>query len=189
MRLGYTARMDDEQTHMDVFKSLYHQTMERRRASPFYYFSDSYFDSLREALGERLHLCLVEREGSVAAAGIFVETNSIVQYHLSGTDEESRGIQPTKLMMHFVSGWAKGRGDEVFLLGGGVGGAADSLLQFKTGFSPQRHPFATLRAVIDEREYGRLVSAGDPDLDPGDRRGFFPLYRRDSDIDAFPTGA
>jgi len=31
--------------------------------------------------------------------------------------------------------------------------------------------------VIDEQEYDRLIAARDQDLDPGDRRGFFPLYR------------
>jgi len=31
---------------------------------------------------------------------------------------------------------------------------------------------------IDEREYGRLVAARDPLLDPDARSGFFPLYRQ-----------
>jgi GNAT superfamily N-acetyltransferase len=183
IRLGYAGRMDDEWTHLEAFKRLYRQTMERRDATAFYFFEDSYFESLRDALGGRLHLCVVERESEVAAAGLFVETNGIVQYHLSGTDEASRHIQPTKLMMHFVTSWAKDRGDRVLHLGGGVGGGADSLLQFKSGFSPPSHPFATLRAVIDEREYDRLVGVRNPDLDSSDRSGFFPLYRQNSDSD------
>ena len=88
-------------------------------------------------------------------------------------------VQPTKLMMHFVRSWAKDRGNQVLHLGGGVGGDSDSLLQFKVGFSPLRHTFATLRMVIDETDYGRLVAARDPLLDPGARSGFFPLYRKE----------
>jgi hypothetical protein len=38
--------------------------------------------------------------------------------------------------------------------------------------------FATLRMVIDEKEYGRLVEARSPQLDPRVRNGFFPLYRQ-----------
>jgi hypothetical protein len=87
-------------------------------------------------------------------------------------------VQPTKLMMHFVRSWAEDRENQVLHLGGGVGADCDSLLQFKVGFSPLRHTFATLRMVIDEREYGRLVEARDPLLDPGARSGFFPLYRQ-----------
>jgi ribosomal protein S18 acetylase RimI-like enzyme len=178
MRLGYIARMDEDWRHLDSFRHLYRATMSRRSAASFYYFDDAYFDSLRQALGERLHLCVVEKDGIIAAAGLFVETNGIVQYHLSGTSDAFHQVQPTKLMMHFVRGWASDRGNQTLHLGGGVGGDNDSLLQFKFGFSPVHHTFATLRMVIDESEYGRLVAARDPMLDPGARSGFFPLYRR-----------
>jgi len=177
VRLGYVARMDEDWRHLESFKHLYRATMLSRSAAPFYFFEDAYFDGLRDALGENLHLCVVEKDGVIAAAGLFVETNGIVEYHLSGTGDAFRMVQPTKLMMHFVRGWAKDRGNQVLYLGGGVGGDCDSLLQFKIGFSPLRHPFATLRMVTDEREYGRLVAARDPQLDPDARSGFFPLYR------------
>jgi ribosomal protein S18 acetylase RimI-like enzyme len=174
---GFAARMDEEWTHLEEFERLYRATMARRSAAAFYFFGDAYFDGLRDALGEDLHLCVVERDGDLAAAGLFTETDGIVEYHLSGTDDAFRTDQPTKLMMHFVSAWAKDRGNRVLHLGGGVGGSSDSLLQFKIGFSPRLHAFATLRMVVDEREYGRLVTARDPRLDPDARSGFFPLYR------------
>lgn len=176
-RLGYVATMDEQWLHFERFKSLYWGTMQRRGADAFYLFNDEYFDALRTSLGERMHLCVVEGDDGVVAAGIFVEVGGIVEAHLVGTEESSGRIQPTKLMFHFASLWAKARGAKVLHLGGGVGGAADSLLHFKEGFSPIRHPFSTLRAVIDEAEYVRLVSERDPSLDPHDRTGFFPLYR------------
>ncbi len=40
-----------------------------------------------------------------------------------------------------------------------------------------RHPYRTLRVVLDEAEYRRLVAARDPDLDPDDLGGYFPAYR------------
>ena len=80
-------------------------------------------------------------------------------------------------MLDFVRDWAQGRGNEIMHLGGGVGGEHDSLLQFKVGFSPLRNTFSTLRVVVDERDYGRLVAARDSRLDPSSRTGFFPLYR------------
>ena len=80
-------------------------------------------------------------------------------------------------MLHFVRGWAKQRGNRVMHLGGGVGSADDSLLRFKLGFSPLRHGFSTLRVVIDEPEYRRLVAAHGGVLDPESRSGFFPAYR------------
>jgi hypothetical protein len=179
LRLGYVARMDNAWTHSGAFKQLYRATMARRSAAPRYYFADTYFDGLRDALGESLHLCIVEKDGVIASAGLFIETDGIVQYHLSGTDEAHQRVQPTKLMLHFVSRWAKGRGNETLHLGGGVGGNRDSLLQFKMGFSPRRHIYHSLRLVIDEQGYRRLVAARDASLDPGSRTGFFPLYRKE----------
>ncbi len=177
LRSGYVARMDDEWKHLATFTRMYRATMSRRSAAHYYFFDDGYFDSLRDALGERLHLCVVERDGAIAAAGLFVETDGLVQYHLSGTGAEFVRLQPTKLMIHFVRGWAKERGNRVLHLGGGVGSSSDSLLQFKAGFSPLRHPFSTLRMVIDEQEYRRLVVTRDALVDPEARTDFFPLYR------------
>ena len=177
LKLGYVAHMDEDWSHFQAFKDLYRATMARRSAARFYFFDDDYFDGLRSDLGECLHLCVVEKDGVIAAAGLFTETSGIVQYHLSGTRDEFRLVQPTKLMMHFVRSWAKDRGHRVLHLGGGVGGEDDSLLLFKIGFSPIRHAFATLRMVIDEKEYGRLVEARNRRLDPRVRTGFFPLYR------------
>ncbi len=177
-RLGYNARVDEDWTQFETFKRLYRGTMDRRSASPFYFFSDSYFDGLREALGRHLHLFVVEKAGTVAAAGLFAETDGVVQYHLSGTGIAASGVQPTKLMIHFVRTWARERGNGVLHLGGGVGGSADSLLQFKAGFSTLRHTFTTLRVVVDEQEYGRLVAARNPHLDPRMRSGYFPAYRQ-----------
>ena len=41
-----------------------------------------------------------------------------------------------------------------------------------------RNSFATLRIVVDERQYARLLEARGPSLDPGARSDYFPLYRR-----------
>ena len=176
-RLGFAARMDETWEHFETFKRLYRSTMERRGATAFYSFDDAYFTSLRETLGDRLHLCVVERDGLVAAAGMFVETGGIVEYHLAGSDDGLLQLQPLKLMLHYVTGWAKDRGDRVIHLGGGLGATSDSLLHFKRGFSPRCHAFSTLRMVLDWGAYRRLVQEHDPGLDPMDRQGFFPLYR------------
>ena len=81
-------------------------------------------------------------------------------------------------MLHFVRTWAKSRGLQRLHLGGGVGASEDSLFRFKAGFSTDRHPFRTLRVVLDELAYADLVRARQPQSDPGDHTGFFPLYRK-----------
>jgi hypothetical protein len=179
VRLGYVARMDKEWRRLESFKHLYRATMLSRSAAPFYFFEDAYFDGLRDALGENLHLCVVEKDGRHRGGGPVRR------------DQRHRPVPPLRnerRVPHspadeaddaFRASWAKDRGNQVLHLGGGIGGDNDSLLQFKVGFSPLRHTFATLRMVIDETDYGRLVAARDPLLDPGARSGFFPLYRKE----------
>ena len=177
VRGGLVARVDGGLERYGEFKRVYRDTMVRRAAEPQYFFGDEYFEGLRAALGERLHLCVAEKDDQVAAAVLFVETGGIVQYHLGGTDDAFVAVEPSKLIFDFACGWAKERGNRYLHLGGGVGGADDSLLHFKAGFSPLRHPFRTMRIVIDDAEYRRLVKAHDPAVDPEMLGGFFPSYR------------
>ena len=179
IRVGYLARADEDWEHFGTFVRLYRETMERLSAEERYMFDERYFAGLREALGPSLTLWVVMIGDIVTAAVLFTETSGIVQYHLAGTDERYASARPTKVLIHAVTRWAKERGDRRLHLGGGVGGADDSLMHFKSGFSDERHVFHTLRVVVDEAEYERLVLAGDPSGgDPTDLGGFFPLYRK-----------
>ena len=177
MRAGRVAAFDDKWTRFDAFKRLYSMTMSHVSASSYYFFDEGYFDDLRDALGDRIHLCVVGADQSIAVAGLFVETDGIVQYHLSGSDPAFAREGLTKLMFHHVRSWAKARGNRHFHLGGGVGGADDPLLHFKAGFSPLRRPFHTLRAILDEREYARHVQAHAAEIGSSLSAGFFPAYR------------
>lgn len=177
LRAGHRFFFDDEFAYVDRFVEIYHHTMTRVAAAPSYFFDRAYVMSLRRSLGTRLKLAFVEVEGILAAAGLFVETNGIVQYHLSGSDERFRKHQPTKLLLHEVRRWGRERGASWFHLGGGLHGREDSLFRFKAGFSRGRRPFHTLRLVCDEGKYQALCRERAPSADPATRDGFFPLYR------------
>lgn len=177
-RSGQTARMDPAWEHGADFARIYRQTMERVGASRYYLFDDAYFEGLRSALGPHLHLCVVQIDGAIAAGGLFTETSGIVQYHLSGTDEQFVRARPNKLMLHFVREWAKQRGSRWLHLGGGVGGTEDSLFRFKSGFADGRRPFHTWRLIPRPDAYRALVTARHGEAGRLDGRGFFPDYRR-----------
>ena len=176
--IGHRAYIDEAWQHFDVFKTAYRLTMKRHRARGHYDFSDAYFDDLRQALGASLKLCVIERGEQVWAAGLFVETNGIVQSHLSGDDGSYRRGGAKKLMYAYVRDWAKERGNRWLHLGGG-GTSSGGLLSFKMGFSHELRPFDTLRVILRKDEYERLVAARHPAADPGDASGYFPGYRRE----------
>ena len=177
---GFMTSVDDWSIY-PAFGSLYRATMERVRAADFYFFSDAYFEDLRRMLKERLHFfAVVAPGGQLAAAGLFTETDGIVEYHLGGTATAYLRQAPSKLMFDAVIRWGKSIGAEVLNLGGGMGGRAGSLFEFKAGFSHSRAQFHTVRMILDEPLYA--------DLAHGWRaRGgnvqavetFFPIYRMD----------
>jgi hypothetical protein len=175
---GHEVHIGAAQPNLPEFVRLYRATMRRVLAAPEYYFDDRYFESLADALGDRLQLALLSDAGAIAAAAMFVETDGIVEYHLMGVDEDFVSQAPAKLILHVARTWAKERGAGLLHLGGGVGGANDSLFHFKSGFSSLRYPFHTMRVVVDPVEYERLARERAPGREPSDLTGFFPAYRQ-----------
>ena len=166
--------------HYETFITLYRQTMMRLNSTGFYLFSDEYFHRLREALGSHLHLITVHSpHGVVAAAGLFVSTSGIVQYHLGATHRDYLRAAPSKLVFEHAICTAKAEGSQVLHLGGGVGAKNDSLFQFKVGFSNALHRFHTFRMILDEEKYemanARWHEKGGKSVEESD---FFPIYRR-----------
>jgi hypothetical protein len=181
IRAGSTAELDPEWLHLTSFVHLYRTTMERVGADPFYFFDESYFQGLRMALADKLHLWTVKRrDGELASAALFVETGGIVQYHLAASDPRFSRESPTKLLLHRVRAWAKDRGNHILHLGGGLGTEDDSLLQFKAGFSPHRHRYHTVRIIVDPGRYRDLTELHAARAGPNTRPRFFPAYRAPS---------
>lgn len=168
---GLRAFIDGTGQHLDRFVDLYTETMRRRNAARDYFFSSEYLVGLWEQLPASMHLGVVEAGDRIVCAGLFGESRGIVQYHLSGTGEDALEFSPLKVLLDGVRRWATQRKDSVLHLGGGIGGAEDSLMQFKSGFSSQRRMFKTWRVVLDEQRYANLSGRS------GDASDFFPAYR------------
>jgi len=183
-RNGYVAEIDHAWHHFEDFFSIYGETMERVSATDSYFFPREYFLELREALQDALHLCIVRREDTVAAASLYTEVRGFVQAHLGGARTAHGKHAPTILSEHFMRGWAKDRGNHTFHLGGGKGASNDSLFQFKAGFSKLRADYFTFRAVADADAYRRLVSRWEQEAGTSADclEGFFPAFRRPLDV-------
>jgi hypothetical protein len=175
---GDLAERDAAWAGLDGFVCAYRETMARTGANPYYLFDDGYYRALRQAMGDHLHLWTVRAGSDIAAGALFTECSGIVQYHLGGTAERFLAGNPLKLLFHRAAEWFKQRGNRWLHLGGGVGGANDSLLHFKRGFSPRTFPFHTWRLVLDVPIYDELVVQAGRTPGPGVQpSGFFPAYR------------
>ncbi|MCY7384161.1 MAG: GNAT family N-acetyltransferase, partial [Microcoleus sp. CAN_BIN18] len=180
-RLGFKAEICPFEDKLKDFLVIYEETMDRVGATSSYYFGEDYFRTLKRALGDKLHLCMVKLENKFVCGGVFTECCGIIQYHLGGSKNEFLKQAPTTLMFDSMRFWGKQRGNQYFHLGGGLGGSKDSLYHFKAGFSKQRHTFLTLRLIIDDEKYRYLVElcAKSLNTEPENllKSDFFPAYR------------
>lgn len=161
---------------LDPFVDAYYETMTRVGAAPDYFFPRGYFRQLASELPGAVHLITALRGEALLAGGLFFTCQDLVQYHLGATWTHALPEQPMKLVFDETWRWAQQRGATDLHLGGGVGGAADSLFHFKAGFSPRRHSFQTLRVVVDPVAYRRLCAAAGVRPEH-DLTGYFPSFR------------
>ena len=157
---------------LEPFGQLYERTMAEKGATGFYYFPEDYW----RALANRDWLVLFEAhlEGELKAALLGLASPPWFHYHL-GASERTGGAN--NLLFLEAGRWAQANGYERFHLGGGVGGADDSLLEFKLRFDPEGLiESAVGKAIHDEARYRELGGNG---LD-----GFFPAYRRGRPTDS-----
>jgi len=177
-RDGVECLHDPDGRFLDDFVDIYHETMQRVAAHRGYLFDRAYVDELRARLAHRFHLYVCRSAGEISAAGVFIATNGIVQYHLGGTRAQHMKAAPMKLLFDRVRRDFAARGARILHLGGGVGCARDSLLHFKRGFGPGRHDFYVWKWVVDPDRYARLCAArGRPIAGDHACAGFFPAYR------------
>jgi hypothetical protein len=144
---------------IEDFVRIYHETMNRVHAEEYYYFDRSYFEQFFDALSPSPHLFVCLFAGTIVAAGLFVQTGPIIQYHLSGTLSRYVSPGPMRLILDTVRLWATDRGARILHLGGGLGGRKDSIYEFKRGFSDCEQPFYVWRHVADPKSYLEVCQA------------------------------
>jgi hypothetical protein len=162
---------------LDTFVDVYESTMRRLDAGSHYFFSREHYEALVDPARAAMELFVVaDPEGTPAAVGLFSVRCDIAQYHLSGATEEHRRHAPTTLLIDEARRWAKARGATQLHLGGGLGGARDSLFDFKTGFGTGRHTFRLWKRVLRPDVYLALAEHRARNRPPADPQ-FFPSYR------------
>lgn len=156
---------------LNTYIDIYYENMDRLKADKTYYFSREYFFNFLDCKDFKTRVLLViENEtGKTMAGSMFVETNNIVQFHLSGTRTEYLNWAPANLFLDEMRLLATAEGYEIFNLGGGLGGKEDSLFNFKSSFSKDYRDFRLWRYVHIQEIY--------KDLSKGKTADFFPRYR------------
>ncbi len=175
-RHGLTVELDADWRHYQRFVDLYTATMERNGAADRYRFSRSYFDGLRAALNDTLHLAVACFEGEVAATMLFTVHDDIAEAHFTGIDQAHDRLSPLKGLIDGVADIARAFGAQRLHIGAGRGGREDSLFHFKSRFSRSRHNFRLGRWILDAEANAELSRRAGT----SDEIAYFPAYRAPS---------
>ncbi|MDD5456777.1 MAG: GNAT family N-acetyltransferase [Candidatus Margulisbacteria bacterium] len=164
-----------QSTDIDKFRQIYNQTMDRNKASDFYYFDENYYRSL--VSNKNVILLEVKQEATTVAMGFFMFGQEIAHYHLSANTEDGLHLNANYLMLDTAFDLGKEKGCSVFLLGGGrTNDPADPLLRFKQKFSGLTRDFYLGGKVYNQQKYNEYVNMW-KEQNPGDERKYFLKYR------------
>lgn len=159
----------------EKFKEIYEVTMNKDNADEYYYFDNSFYESILNDLDGYSDIFYAMHDNKMIAATIILKCNKHLTYHFSGVLTEYRNLQGTNLMLYEVAKWGVENGYKTFHLGGGVGSREDDLFTFKKSFNKKdAYQYSIGKMVFDEEKYNKLVSLRDKEEK---RENFFPLYR------------
>jgi hypothetical protein len=178
LKKGLIGEEVDLSDGLEPFKRMYDQTMDRRQAGDYYYFTDAYYDHLRSALGDRLKLFTVRDGDHLVAAVMFLAFGQLLHAHLGGSDANYKGIGPNNLLYHTASEWGRENGFQWLHVGGGLTNKPDdSLFRFKTGLTRSRFPFYIGKRIHDKKAYDALCSEWMSQSEAKQQPNRFLLYR------------
>jgi serine/alanine adding enzyme len=170
---GHEPAIERAPRDLGGFVPLYEQTMRRAGAAPFYFFAPAYWEALARDV-PLVRADVRDAGGELVASALGMGEPPWLHYHLGAAAEAARGSGASQLALLALAEWGRASGYETLHLGGGVGGRADSLLEYKLRFAPDGLIASEIgKAVHDEAAYLRLSGGAAIDWD-----GFFPAYRQ-----------
>ena len=168
---------------MATFKRIYDITMTQDQAIDYYFFGESFYQSLIDNLEDNTEVFYAKKDDKIIAIAIMLYANGKMHYHLSGTVAEYRNLAPTNYLLYEAALWGHSKGLKLFHLGGGLGSGRDNLYRFKASFNKMGdNQFSIGKEIFNEEMYEQLVNWRE-DMDPqfDKSSSFFPIYRENQE--------
>lgn len=140
--------------NLDKFIELYVQTMNKNKATDFYYFSQKYYEQLLKITNVELYE--IKKDDQVISSAFFMFGDQFVHYHLSANDYNMRQYNANYFILDQICEIAKSKNKKYFILGGGsTNSKEDTLLRFKQKFSSQTKSFYISGKVYNDEIYDK----------------------------------
>ena len=158
------------------FINIYYENMKRVNAEDSYFFDKNYFLEILNSTDfeSEILLAIDKQTKQIIAGSMFITTNDIVQYHLSGCKNDFLHLMPIKLLIDEMRLIATERKLHFLNLGGGLGSNnSDTLFRFKSSFSKDFKDFYLWKLIVNKTVYDSLVQNNNVKEDVS----YFPKYR------------
>lgn len=171
-RRACSIKLAETDEDINSFIEIYLETMEKLEANDSYFFDNQYFFDFLKCEGFKTDILLAvhNETGEIIAGSMFVRTNNIIQYHLSGTKSDFMNIAPSRILLDEMRIKGTEAGHDFFNLGGGYQSKEDALFSFKSSFSKDTKQWKAWKYVVNTTIYEELSK--EKESSP-----FFPAYR------------
>jgi len=178
--LGLVIERSNSQDSIEEFYNLYTESMHRKAANQFYFFSRSFLNRLIKEFGEQAQIFLAKMEGNIISADLILHNNYFSSSYLRAFNPKYKKINPNNLLITEQIMWSKSIGCRYFLLHGGQL-EDDSLFKFKKSFSKTVAPFYTYQKIHNDEIYNLLAKTRNI-IQPSTVSDYFPIYRSPRNI-------
>jgi lipid II:glycine glycyltransferase (peptidoglycan interpeptide bridge formation enzyme) len=135
LRAGVDYKVTEKPDNLTYFKKIYYSTMDRNKATNYYYFDDDYFNACLEFFKDNIILVDAIYQNKVISAGFYFVYGDMIHAHLSGTLTEYINLSPAYVVKYATVLWAKDHNIRLIHYGGGTSNSEqDSLYRFKKQF-------------------------------------------------------
>jgi hypothetical protein len=156
---GVRIVFDPAGKHLSDFLTVYNATMDRRNASPSYYFPRNFFESFLESLAGHFTFVHAVVNRQILSSEILLFSQEHAYSYLGGTMPEAFPLGANYLLKHESFKYCRDMGIQAVVLGGGYQ-PNDGILRYKRHFGTSGElPFRLGRRTYDAVAAGRLLEA------------------------------
>ena len=125
---------DSSDEGIKIFKCLYQQTMNRKNADNFYYFSDKFYDLMPKKIEENFLIGFAELNGEILSTELVLRQGIFSHSFLGGTSEKGYELRANQALKFDLINKFINAGLKYYLLGGGIKNE-DGIFKYKKAFS------------------------------------------------------
>jgi serine/alanine adding enzyme len=174
---GLEIIIDTDGTFIGDFLKIYYSTMDRNRASSYYYFSEQYFHNLNTWLRGNFVYFHVVLDNKIISTELVLYSEKYAYSFLGGTLFEFFEFRPNDFLKYEIIKWCKDAKLKFFVLGGGTS-IDDGITRYKKSFAPSLSADFYIGKKIHNKEIYDILTQKRSENDPFDNNTkYFPKYR------------